>query len=193
MKGSEAASPLTALLIRWRAGESEAFEELTSLVYESLRSLAARHLAYGPSSLSLCPTEIVHEVYGQLLQAPHLAFEDRIQFLAFVSRQMRQVLVQHARSFGPSVDGSHPWQRVTMTDLSETSCGELVDLITINAVLERLEAIDFRKARLVDLIVFGGLTQREVAELLAQPEQAVRREWRFTRAWLQHELKDFCP
>jgi RNA polymerase sigma factor (TIGR02999 family) len=184
----ESDSPLTVLLIRWRDGDEDALRELTPLVYDNLRNIAARHLARERPGFTLCATEVVHEAYQRLLGA-NVAWQDRAHFLAIASRQMRQVLVDYARTKGRQKRGGDEWQRVTLTERGEAAGSEQVDILAIQEVLERLAAFDSRKAEIVDLMVFGGLKGTEVSELLGIPEHSVWREWRLARAWLHHELK----
>lgn len=185
---SEPESPVTVLLIRWRDGDEAALNELTPLVYDNLRRIAARHLAGERAGFTLCATEVVHEAYQRLLGA-NVAWQDRAHFMAIASRQMRQVLVDYARTKGRQKRGGDDWQRVTLTERGEAAGGEQIDILAIQDVLEKLAAFDQRKAQLVDLMVFGGLKGNEVAELLGIPEHTVWREWRLARAWLHHELK----
>ena len=185
---TEPDSPITSLLVRWRAGDNDALNQLTPLVYQNLRHIAARYLSRERKDFTLCATEVVHEAY-QKLALSHLPLEDRAHFLAIASRQMRQVLVDHARTKGRLKRGGDDWQRVTLTNIGEAASSEQVDILAIQEALERLTALDRRQAEIVDLMVFGGLKGKDIAELLSVPEHVVWREWRMARAWLHHELK----
>lgn len=165
-----------------------ALNELTPLVYDNLRHIAARYLSRERQGFTLCATEVVHEVYQKLAEAD-LALQDRAHFLAIASRQMRQVLVDYARTRKRQKRGGDEWQRVTLAEIGEAADSEQVDILCIQEALERLTAFDPRKAEIVDLMVFGGLKGKDVAELLVIPEHTVWREWRMARAWLHHELK----
>ncbi len=179
---------ITALLVRWREGDENALNALTPLVYDSLRKIASRHLSRERAGLTLCATEVVHEAYQRLAGA-EVIWQDRAHFLCIASRQMRRVLVDYARSKGRQKRGGDDWQRVTLTEASEPSDSEQIDIISIQDALERLATFDARKAEVVDLIVFGGLKGKDVANILNISENVVWREWRMARAWLHNELK----
>jgi len=181
-------SIITALLVRWRQGDANALDALTPLVYNNLRNIAARHLSRERAGVTLCATEVVHEAYRKLASA-EVSWQDRAHFLAIASRQMRQVLVDYARTRGRRKRGGDDWQRVTLSEVSEGADDHTVDILSVQEALERLAALDERKAEIVDLIVFGGLKGKDVAEVTGIPEHTVWREWRMARAWLHNELK----
>lgn len=179
---------ITSLLLRWREGDNDALNALTPLVYDNLRRIAARYLTRERAGLTMCATEVVHEAYQRLAGAD-VPWQDRAHFLAIASRQMRQVLVDHARSKGRRKRGGDDWERVTLSEVGEGSDSEQVDILSIQEALERLAVFDPRKAEIIDLMVFGGLKGKDVAEVLGISEQAVWRDWRMARAWLHNELK----
>jgi RNA polymerase sigma factor (TIGR02999 family) len=185
---SEQNAAITALLVRWREGDNEALNALTPLVYNNLRHIASRHLSRERPGFSMCATEVVHEAYQRMASAD-VAWQDRAHFLSIASRQMRQVLVDYARAKGRQKRGGEDWQRVTLTESSEPADGEPVDILCIQEALERLSTFDSRKAQIVDLMVFGGLTGKDIAGVVGISEPAVWREWRMARAWLHNELK----
>jgi RNA polymerase sigma factor (TIGR02999 family) len=185
-------SPITALLFRWREGDQEALNALTGLVYDSLRRIAARHLARERSGFTLCATEVVHEAYQRLAGA-EISWQDRAHFLAVASRQMRQLLVDRARTRGREKRGGDGWRRVTLAEVGQSAASEPVDILIVQEALERLALFDQRKADLVDLMVFGGLTGKDIAEVMNVSEQTVWREWRMAKAWLHQELKSMGP
>jgi RNA polymerase sigma factor (TIGR02999 family) len=179
---------ITALLVRWREGDNEALNALTPMVYDSLRRIAARYLARERDGFTLCATEVVHEAYQRLADAD-VSWQDRAHFLAIASRLMRQVLVDHARSRGRQKRGGDDWRRVTLGEVGSAPEAEQVDILSIQQAMERLSTFDQQKADIVDLIVFGGLKGKDVAEVIGVPEHVVWREWRMARAWLHSELK----
>ena len=186
MSGQKTA--ITALLVRWREGDHEALNALTPLIYDNLRNIASHHLARERPGFTLCATEVVHEAYQRLASAD-VSWHDRAHFLSIASRQMRQVLVDYARTKGRQKRGGDDWRRVTLTEIGEAADSEQVDILSIQEALERLAAFDPRKAEIVDLMVFGGLKGKDVAEAIGISEHAVWREWRMARAWLYNELK----
>ena len=185
-------SPITALLVRWRDGDQEALNALTGLVYDNLRRIAARHLARERSGFTLSATEVVHEAYQRLVGA-EISWQDRVHFLAVASRQMRQLLVDRARTRGREKRGGDGWRRVTLAEVGQSADAEPVDILIVQEALERLASFDPRKADLVDLMVFGGLTGKDIAEAMNISEQTVWREWRMAKAWLHQELKSIAP
>jgi len=185
---SESGNHITVLLARWREGDSGALGELIPLVYDNLRQIAARHLARERDGFTLCATEVVHEAYRKLLGI-EIDWQDRAHFLAVASRQMRQVLVDYARTKKRQKRGGGEWQRVTLTERGSGSGGDPCDILAVEGAMERLAANDARKATVVDMIAFGGLSVQETAEALQLSESVVRRDWRMARAWLENELK----
>ncbi len=190
MKSSGAQADITVLLARWREGDASALEELTPLVYDNLRRLAAHYMAGEKPGHTLTATAVVHEAYLRLL-GTSAAFHDRAHFLATAARQMRRVLVDHARQRGRRKRGGEEWRRVTLTTAIESPDGGFADILAVQEALERLEQFDPRKVQVIDLLVFGGLTVEETAEALKISPATVDREWRMGRAWLRHELKSF--
>lgn len=179
---------ITALLVRWRDGDHDALNALTPLIYDNLRKIASRHLARERPGFTLCATEIVHEAYERLAAAD-VSWQDRAHFLSIASRQMRQVLVDYARSKHRQKRGGDEWQRVTLTGIGEAADSEQINILSIQEALERLATFDPKKAEIVDLMVFGGVTGKDIAGLMGISEDAVWREWRMARAWLRNELK----
>jgi RNA polymerase sigma factor (TIGR02999 family) len=189
---SDLSPSVTVLLVRWREGDRAALDALTPLVYDNLRRIAARHLARERSGFTLCATEVVHEAYEKLAGAD-IPWQDKAHFLAIASRQMRQVLVDYARTRGRQKRGGNEWQRVTFAGVEEAAKEEQVDILSIQDALERLASFDPRKADIIDMMVFGGLKGKEVADVMSIPEHTVWREWRMARAWLHQELKSAPP
>ncbi|BDC51458.1 DNA-directed RNA polymerase sigma-70 factor [Bryobacterales bacterium F-183] len=177
---------VTILLTRWRNGESEALTALAPIIYENLRQIAQRYMAGENPGHTLSATALVHEAYIRLLGAD-VPWQDRSHFLAIASREMRRVLVDHARSSKRQKRGGE-WFRVSLDEVDHAQEENTLDVIAIEAALLRLEAIDPRKAQVIDLMIFGGLTAIEAAEVLKVSEVTVRREWRLAKAWLHHEL-----
>lgn len=138
---------------------------------------------------SLSPTAVVNEAYLRL-HGKEVAWQDRSHFLAIAAREMRRVLVDHARSKRRDKRGGG-WQKISLSkfDAATQEDNDLVAILGVEAALEQLTAIDPRKTEIVDLILFGGFTIPQVAEHLGISTATVNRDWRFARAFLQHELK----
>ena len=182
---------ITVLLERWREGDPNAIHDLTPLVSDQLRRIAARHLRGERSDLTLCATEVVHEAYQKLAGAG-VEWQDRAHFYAVASRQMRQVLVDHARSRNRDKRGGG-WQQVSLSAHDAAVAAPVADILAVQQALERLESFDPRKAKIVDLMVIGGLTAAETAQILDISEPTLFRDWKVARAWLQQELRSQQP
>jgi RNA polymerase sigma factor (TIGR02999 family) len=177
---------VTQLLARWRSGEADALQALTPLIYDNLRQIANRYMSSEASGHTLSATALVHEVYLRLMGA-NVPWQDKAHFLAIAAREMRRILVDHARNANRQKRGGD-WQRVTFQDFDQAVEESHIDIIAVEEALTRLNEIDERKAQIIDLIIFGGLTAQEAGQVLGVSEVTVRREWRLAKAWLQHEL-----
>jgi RNA polymerase sigma factor (TIGR02999 family) len=181
---------LTILLGRAAAGEAAAAAELLPLVYDELRKLAGAYFRDERRSHTLQPTALVHEAYIRLVNQPDIAWESRRQFFVLAARAMRNILVDHARGKRREKRGGG-WGRVAIDDVKASdAASDTLDLIALDEALERLATLDERKARLVELRFFGGLTSEEAAKVLEISRSTAADEWRMARAWLLREMKD---
>ena len=182
------AEAVTGLLQRWRGGDAAALDELLPLVYAELRRCADASLRReNDAPLSLQPTALVHEAYLRLAAGADVDWQDRGHFFAVAARLMRQILVDHARARrARKRDGG---ERVTLSMLDKPDPREVVDVVALDQVLRGLEAIDERKARIVELRVFGGLEFSEMGEVLGLSRATLDREFRAARAWLYRALE----
>lgn len=178
-------APVTGLLLRWREGDEEALEELMPLVYEELRRLARLKMRGERRDHTLQPTALVHEAFVRLVGLK-LDWQDRAHFLCIAARLIRQVLVDHARSHN-AVKRGRGAVRVSLHE-EDVVVEPLVELLGLDEALERLQAHDSRSSRVIELHYFGGLSYREIAEVLDLSEATVDRDMRFARAWLRREL-----
>lgn len=179
---------ITLLLEQWREGDRKALDLVTRLVYENLHQIAARYMKNEHAGHTLTPTAVVHEAYLRLGDSG-LTLNNRAHFLAIAAREMRRVLVDHARKRGSQKRGGDEWQRVTLNEERVSNDSEAVDILAVQEALEKLAVLDPRKAKLVDLIVFAGLTTAEAADTLQISLSTVNRDWRMARAFLQTELR----
>ncbi len=180
-------SDITVLLRRLEAGEARAESELLPLVYEQLRELAARHLRGERSGHTLTPTALVHEAYLRMSTDASLAPQDRRQFFAIAARRMRQVLVDHARHRDAAKRGGPQREAVTLSALSEDGESPL-DALALEQALSRLEAMDARKVRVVELRYFAGLEMSDIAQVLGISRATAQRDWEVARAFLFEAL-----
>ena len=177
---------ITRLLENWQAGDENAFAELAPVVYQTLRRLAARHLRSESPGHTWQPTDLVHEAFLQIADA-EVDWNGRAHFYAVAARQMRRLLIDHARGKQRTKrGGGHV--RVTLNEESVAAAGANVDLLDLDSALEVLAQQDARKAEIIELHVFGGLSYREMAELLGISAATVKRDLRFAKAWLTREL-----
>lgn len=178
---------VTRLLHAWREGDQEARDELIPLVYRELHRVAERQLRREGPGATLRTTALVHEAYVRLAGAD-VPWADRGHFFAVAARQMRRVLVDRARARNRSKRGGG-LERVTLDPgLLGEPC-RMADLLALDEALEALASMDPRKARVVELHLFAGLTAEETAEALDISPATVFRELRTARAWLGARLQ----
>jgi len=179
---------ITQLLVQWSSGDQEAAEQLLPLVYEKLRSIASRQLRLEREDHTLQPTAIVHEAYLHLVQQTGLDWPDRAHFFAFAAHLIRRLLVDHARHRNRAKRGGLS-RKVMLREMADLALEKSPDVVALDEALNALEKIDPRKAAVVELKFFGGLTLDEIAAELAISPETVSREWRRARAWLYRALQ----
>ena len=178
---------VTQLLIDWRGGNNDALNQLMPLVYDELRDLAKRYMRRENSSHTLQTNALVNEAYLRLVNQQAVDWQNRAHFFAIAAQVMRHLLVDHARSKQYAKRGGGAVQ-VTLDEGLAVSDESSVELLALHQALERLEKIDHRKSKIVELRYFGGLSTEEVAEVLGISEITVKREWAKAKAWLYREL-----
>lgn len=183
-----AAAEITQWLERWSAGEAEALEQVSELLYRELRLMAAAFLRRERPEHTLQPTALIHELYLRLLRIPALKFENRQRFLGLAARIMRQILADHARRLSRAKRGSKP-QRVALNDTFASPEASPDDYLMLDEALTRLEAASPLHAQVIELRYFTGLTTEEVAEVLSISKSTVNRVQRLAEAWLQGVLE----
>ena len=167
---------------------SEANHQLSQTLYAQLRRIAAGHLRRERSGHSLQPTALVHEVFLKLWDQQNLKREQRPALLAIAARQMRQVLIDHARHRNRLKRGGKN-QRLTIdSQMLADSTTHTADLMDLTDALERLAALSPRQAEVVTLRFFGGMTNPELSEAIGVSLRTVEADWQFARAWLRREL-----
>jgi RNA polymerase sigma factor (TIGR02999 family) len=178
---------VTRLLVQWREGSDEALNELIPLVYSELHRIADRHLRNERESPTLQATMLIHEAYMKLVGAD-VRWEGRKHFLAIASNNMRRVLVDHARSRSRAKRGGKDAVSVTLTNAIAAEAGDQVDIIAVDQALEKLAGFDERKAKIIELHFFGGLTYDEIADIMEISPATVHRDLRMAKSWLYTEL-----
>ena len=156
--------PVSELLVKWQAGDQEAFRALVPLVYQELRRLAHRYLRSERPDHTLQSTALVHEAYLRLAKQEPVRFENRAHFLAVSAQLMRQILVQYARRRRAAKrDAGH---KVTLEDAEALLKKQTVDLLALDDALKGLAQLDPQQSRIVELRFFGGLSIEETAQAL---------------------------
>jgi RNA polymerase sigma factor (TIGR02999 family) len=181
------AENITQMLIRWSAGERAALDELTPLVYEELRQLAANYLRRRKASDSLQPTLLVNEAWLRLVDHQTADWQNRAQFFGLAATIMRNLLLDHARRAQADKHGGEVLT-ISLSQADQLGREPQLDLLALDDALQRLAALKPRHSRIIELRFFGGLTIEETAAVLNVSHATVERDWRFARAWLRHEL-----
>jgi len=179
---------VTGLLRAWSDGDETAFEQLVPLVEAELRRLARGYMRREREGHTLQTTALVNEAFLRLVDARQVCWNDRAHFLGISARLMRRVLVDHARARNYQKRGGRAI-KITLRDGVALTSEPLLDLIAIDRALQKLAAIDERKARVVELRFFGGLSVDETAEVLHVSTDTVKRDWRLAKLRLLRDLK----
>ena len=178
---------LARLIEQVRLGDPAAEQALLTRVYPELRRLAAHYLRGERADHTLQPTALAHEAYLRLCGGRGLDIDSRAHFFGIVARQMRQVLVDHARARAALKRSAGP-VTVAIGAAEGLRLGRTEDLLALNEALGQLEAVDARASRVVELRFFGGLKEAEVATALRVSLATVKRDWSFAKAWLFKRL-----
>jgi RNA polymerase sigma factor (TIGR02999 family) len=178
---------ITALLRAWTAGDEQALEKLTPLVYSELHRRARRYMAREPAGHILQTTALINEVYLRVGGLQELTWQDRAHFFAVCARLMRQILTDLARARRYQKRGPGAIH-VSLEETSLASEEPRTDLLALDEALNALARIDPRKGRVVELRFFGGLSVKETAEVLSVSPETVMRDWKFAKACLHGEL-----
>src|SRR6266478_8811287 len=178
---------VTELLVRWSQGDDAALAELTPLVYGELRRLAHRQMGAERSDHTLQTTALVNEAYLRLADQSSPNFQNRAHFFAVSARAMRQILVDYARAYQRQKRGSGA-HKVELDEAAIVSREGTKEIVDVSEALQELGKLDARKAQIVELKYFGGLTYEEIAEVVKISVGTVRRDWEFAKAWLHKEL-----
>lgn len=178
---------VTSLLHAMRKGDRAAFDRLLPLVYDTLKQISRRQLRGRRPGVELRTTELVHETYLKLADQGEADWEDRAHFYAVAARAMRQVLVDEARRRGALKRGGDR-RRVTLTGRHLRFRMRPVEILALDEALDRLDALNERQRRVVELRFFAGLSEREIAGTLDVSTRTVERDWVKARLFLHREL-----
>ena len=178
---------ITVLLQRWSAGDEQAMVELTPLVYQELKGISERVFRSENPGHTLQPTALINELYLKL-EGADVSWTDRSHFYALSARLMRRILVNHARSKNALKRGSGNDMLTLHEENIDGGSGVDIEILSLDIAMQELAAFDSRKADLLELHFFGGLTHVELAKLLAVAQSTVNRDIRLAKAWLKKRL-----
>lgn len=168
-----------------RGGDREALDLLVPLLRRELRLIADARLRREPRDVSLQPTELVHEAYLRLAFQKNVDWRNRAHFLGIAALAMRRILVDRARKQRARGRGAH----VTLDTAKLGPAAAARDVLAVDDALRDLARLDERQAKVVELLVFGGLSIEEAAEVLGVSVSTIKRDWAHARAWLMRELR----
>jgi RNA polymerase sigma factor (TIGR02999 family) len=185
---------ITTLLRAWRGGDQAALDRLTPLVYAHLRQVAQRYVGRERGTARFDATALVHDAYIKLVDAPVVDWQDRAHFYAVATRMMRRILIDAARARAAVKRGGGMLRadESSMEDLDNLPAPDTAragELCALDDALKTLAAMDARRAQVVELRFFGGLSVEETGEALGVSPQTVMRDWKVARAWLARELR----
>jgi RNA polymerase sigma factor (TIGR02999 family) len=181
------AHEVTRLLLAWGAGDAQALEQLTPLVYKELHRAARRYMTRERASHTLQTTALINEVYLRLVEFRDISWQNRAHFFALCARLMRRILTDFARSRRSLKRGADA-APVSFDENLFVSQEPPADLVALDDALNGLAVVDARKGQVVELRFFGGLSAKETAEVLNVSEETVKRDWRLAKLWLMREL-----
>jgi RNA polymerase sigma factor (TIGR02999 family) len=185
---SDHSAAVTDWLLQLGRSDKRDLDAMLPLVYDELHRLAERYLSLEDPGHTLQPTALVHEAYLRLVDQRRVDWRNRAQFIGLAAGMMRRILVDHARERLAQKRGAGA-EPVSLSLIEAPSGQPDVELIALEEALERLAAMDGRKARVVELKFYGGLTIEEIAEVAGISEATVEREWSFARAWLYRAME----
>lgn len=177
---------VTKLLKRMSTGDRSALDELMPFVYRELHKIARGYLGRELPQQTLQPTSLIHEAYIRMAEQSHPDYSSRAHFYGVAARVMRQILVDHARARQAAKRGGG--ESIQFTDTLDFASERPVAVLELDQALDRLANVDPRKARLIEMRFFAGMTAEEIGESATIPVYTVRRELRLAQAWLHKEL-----
>jgi len=185
---AERTTAVTDWLLELGRGDKAGLDQMLPVLYDELHRLAEAYLRREDPGHTLQPTALVHEAYLRLIDQRRVDWRNRAQFLGVAAGIMRRILVDHARGRAAQKRGGGA-EAVSLSLVEAPSGRPEVELIALEQALEQLTALDPRKTQVVELKFFGGLSAREIAEVMGISEATVEREWTFARAWLYKAIE----
>jgi RNA polymerase sigma-70 factor (ECF subfamily) len=178
---------ITVLLKAWAGGDKGARDQLFPAVYEELRRVAASYMKRERQGHTLQTTAVVNEAYLRLVDLSNVSWQDRTHFFALSAQMIRRILVDAGRKRASLKHGGRA-RHLLLEEVPDVSSERATELLEVDEALDSLVRIDPRKARVVELRFFGGLSVKETAAVLKISEQSVMRDLKFAKAWLLREL-----
>jgi len=169
--------PITQILSEIKNGNQVALNELLPLVYDELRRLAHSYLRNERSNHTLQPTALVHEAYLRLLGQKEIEWQNRAHFFGVSARLMREILIEYARGRNRQKRGGEFKTQIALDDAISFANQSQLDVVAVDDALSKLEKLDERQAKIVEMKFFGGLTVEEIGEVLSISSATVKREW----------------
>ncbi len=182
---------ITALLVDWNHGDQSALDKLLPLVERELHRLAHSYMRREDPNHTLQTTALINETYLRLIDQRKVQWQNRAHFFGIAARIMRRILLNYARDQNRLKRGGRAIH-VSLSEAFIMPAEKDRELIALNDALDRLEAIDERKSKVVELRYFGGLSVEETAEVLKVSPITIMRDWQFAKAWLAREMQDGC-
>jgi RNA polymerase sigma-70 factor, ECF subfamily len=182
---------ISTLLQAWSSGDQVALEQLAPIVYDELRRLARHYLRSERAHITLQTTALVNEAYLKLVDFKRMRFNDRAHFFAVSAQLMRRILVDHSRRRNLKRGGGV--KHISIEDTNALAPERPTDLLMLDNALHALARLDSRKAKVVELRFFGGLSVEETAEVLSVSSITIMRDWSTARAWLYREMSGASP
>lgn len=186
---TSAPNEITHLLLAWNNGDHAVLDRLVPLVHAELRRLARHYLRRERAGHTLQTTALINEAYLRLIDGPQVAWQNRAHFFGIAARLMRRILVDFARERNYQKRGGAAL-RVSFDAAMTISPTQDNELVALDEALNALAGVDLRKARVVELRYFGGLTEKETAAVLKVSGETVRRDWRLAKSWLLRRLTE---
>src|ERR1700722_12699700 len=184
--GDPSVGDVSELLQAWTGGDQQALDRLTPIVYDELRRLARGYMRRERPGHSLQTTALVNEAYMRLVDYKGMQWQNRAHFFAVSAQLMRRILVEHARRHNLKRGGNIP--HVSLEDVAIVAGDRDTDLVLLDEAMNTLAKFDARKAQVVEMRFFGGLSVEETAEVLNVSSITVMRDWSTAKAWLYREL-----
>jgi RNA polymerase sigma-70 factor, ECF subfamily len=181
---------VTQLLIELSKGDRDAVDLLLPVIYDELRKLAANYLRRERPDHTLQPTALVHEAYLRLVDQTRVNWQNRAHFFGVAARLMREVLIEYARAKNRQKRGGEFKTQIALDSAVSFRNQKQLDVVAVDDALSKLEKLDARQSRIVEMKFFGGLTVEEIGEVLSVSPATVKREWSTAKLMLYKMLND---